>query len=128
MEWLGARKGNGYGIIYRDGKFVMPHRVVWSIANGREIPEGMIVMHSCDNRWCVNPEHLSLGDNSANVRDMVAKGRRVLRGRPCAQITSRDRVAMRHAYLAGGVTMREVAKRFGCSYGAARNAIRGLVQ
>lgn len=128
MEWRGARKGNGYGILYRDGHFVMPHRAMWSIANGRPVPEGMMVIHSCDNRACVNPDHLSIGDNGANVRDMVAKGRRVMRGKPCAKITSDDRATMRNAYMAGGVTMRAVAAQFGCSYGAARNAIKGMVQ
>lgn len=128
MEWHGARKGNGYGIVYRDGRFVMPHRVMWSMANGRAVPDGMMVMHACDNRACVNPEHLSLGDNSANVRDMVAKGRRVMRGKPCAKITSEDRASMRQSYMSGGLTMRNIASRFGCSYGAARSAIKGLVQ
>lgn len=51
------------------------HRAAWSLANAQPVPEGMSVMHSCDNPICVNPDHLSLGTHTDNVRDMWAKGR-----------------------------------------------------
>ena len=69
-----AQSGRGYGQISRDGKLLHAHRVSWEIANGRLIPPGMLVMHSCDNPPCVNPAHLSLGNESLNAIDMVKKG------------------------------------------------------
>ena len=51
------------------------HRLVWEMHNAEPIPEGMVVMHSCDNRACCNPFHLSLGTRGDNFRDCVAKGR-----------------------------------------------------
>ena len=51
------------------------HRLVWEIHNAEPIPDGMVVMHSCDNRACCNPNHLSLGTQSANIKDSVSKGR-----------------------------------------------------
>ena len=65
---------NGYGQVAVSHKTSMPHRVMYQAHNG-EIPKGLVVMHACDNRLCVNPDHLSLGTQGDNVRDCVAKGR-----------------------------------------------------
>lgn len=72
--WLGARDARGYGRLRRRGRYVKAHRYVWTITNG-EIPEGLFACHHCDNPPCVRPDHLFLGTQSDNARDMVAKGR-----------------------------------------------------
>ena len=51
------------------------HRLVWEMHNAEPIPEGMVIMHSCDNPSCCNPSHLSAVSQSVNVNDSVAKGR-----------------------------------------------------
>lgn len=72
-DWCGASRGNGYGAIKVNGKVVDAHRVSYVIHKG-PVPVGKLVMHSCDNRTCVNPEHLSLGDCKDNHNDAIAKG------------------------------------------------------
>lgn len=72
--WLNARDRKGYGHTYVNGKTVGAHRMSWFIHNGA-IPDGMMVLHKCDNPSCVNPMHLFLGSGQDNVDDKVAKDR-----------------------------------------------------
>ncbi len=66
-----------YGVYNKkiDGKWkaIRPHRYAWSQHNGRSIPDGLFVCHSCDNPKCCNPTHLWLGTNSDNILDAIAK-------------------------------------------------------
>lgn len=73
-EWMGAKKPSGYGNVRIDKKYRLAHRVSWEITNF-EIPDGMIVCHTCDNPSCCNPHHLMLGTIKSNAADMVKKGR-----------------------------------------------------
>jgi hypothetical protein len=75
-EWGGARNTSGYGW-FRFGPDRTPtgaHRVAYELSNG-PIPDGLAVLHRCDNPPCVNPAHLFLGTNQDNVTDKVNKGR-----------------------------------------------------
>lgn len=69
-EWTARRDKNGYGMLGND----RAHRFSFSLANGG-IPDGMQVLHHCDNPPCVNPDHLWLGTPKDNARDRNAKGR-----------------------------------------------------
>lgn len=83
-NWTAKSKVDGYGVLSaggREGPKVLAHRLSWQIHNGG-IPHdgsyhGIVVMHKCDNRSCVNPAHLAIGTQADNVRDMDSKGRRV---------------------------------------------------
>ena len=74
LEWQKYKNTSGYGTIKVDGQMLLAHRVAYSFFIG-PIPQGMCVLHSCDNPKCVNPKHLWLGTNYDNVQDKVKKGR-----------------------------------------------------
>lgn len=75
--WTGGTQ-KGYGRIgLGDGAVDYVHRVSWRMLKG-QIPDGRLVLHKCDVRSCVNPEHLFLGSAKDNSDDMISKGRQVV--------------------------------------------------
>jgi HNH endonuclease len=74
-EWTGTRNNTNYGLTSLDCKQMGAHRAAWILMYG-EIPEGINVCHTCDNPPCCNPEHLFLGTQSDNIKDMYDKGKR----------------------------------------------------
>jgi hypothetical protein len=73
LVWTGSLT-KGYGQVKCDGKNQYTHRVAWRIANG-PIPDGLLVLHHCDNPICCDVEHLFLGTDLDNHQDCVQKGR-----------------------------------------------------
>jgi ribosomal protein S14 len=72
--WTSAKKDDGYGVMYTREGVVRAARFAWEEANGA-IPQGLWVLHHCDNPGCVNPGHLFVGTAGDNMADMVSKGR-----------------------------------------------------
>jgi len=73
-EWTQSRQKNGYGRAYYDKKDWGAHRLSYTAFKG-DIPEGLHVLHSCDNRGCCNPQHLRVGTPQDNMNDKVLRGR-----------------------------------------------------
>lgn len=126
--WTGALISTGYGLISVRGELTLAHRYSYTV-NVSPIPDGLHVLHRCDNPKCVRPDHLFLGTNNDNIADRVAKGRG--RGpRPGlageknrnAKLTA-DAVRRMRILAASGVSHLAISKQFSVSRTTANRII-----
>jgi hypothetical protein len=116
---LGAKTSKGYGQIHRHGMTAYAHHVAYELLVG-SIPEGLQVLHHCDNPSCVNPEHLFLGTARDNTHDMMAKGRLLVgEHRPerdgNAKLTREQVLRIRERYSRDRMARAQLAQEFGIS-------------
>ena len=125
----------GYGRIFLNGKAKKAHRTSYEL-NVATIPDGLLVLHRCDNRKCVNPDHLFLGTHLDNCLDKMKKGRgnvqsrsgehhwmlrnpeRIARGERVwiAKMTKEKVIELRREYATGSITQRALAVKHGIGY------------
>jgi len=116
--WIGTIKPNGYGQFGLNYKIHYAHRFAYKLFIG-EITKDLCVLHKCDNRRCVNPNHLFLGTLKDNVEDCIKKGRNklppILRGENhgSSKLKLSDVVAIRRMYQQKEYTMVFLGKLFG---------------
>ncbi len=110
--WTGAMLKTGYGSIRIDGKAMRAHRVAYELEKG-EIPDGMLLRHTCDNRECVNPDHLIPGTSKDNTNDALVRGRHVCGDKHFKAKLSNHAVTAIRAAFDAGVPGRFLAKQFG---------------
>lgn len=113
-EWIASKNKLGYGNFSVDGTHMLAHRYSMILA-GHEIPDGMAVLHRCDNPPCVNPSHLYVGTWADNARDRDSRGRLGDRKGACngnSKLTEADIPRIRDMIICGA-PQTEIAKWFG---------------
>jgi len=106
--WTGALTHDGYGRVKLDGRVRLTHRVSWQLTYGVVPVEN--VLHTCDTPRCVNPEHLFLGGQSANMCDASRKGRI-----PYQKLSDAAICAIKTRYAGGGISMEALGHEHGVS-------------
>lgn len=127
MEW--PHRFGRYGGIAGHGRKWLAHRLSETLARG-PVPAHLEVMHSCDYGLCVNPDHLSRGTHTDNMRDMLRKGRgKSLPGslNPAAKLTLIQVAEIRRLYVRGSSTFgqRPLARRYGVAQATIRDIVNG---
>jgi hypothetical protein len=140
-KWTGAKTPRGYGRIMLKPKVCLAHRMAWTCSRGA-IPDGLCVLHNCDNPECTNPSHLRIGTHQENMCDMVTRNRcnplkgddhpfrinpeRAPRGETNGMAKlNKEKVSMiRSLYREGGETYHSLAFKFGVSFGLIGEVVR----
>ncbi len=125
-NWLAFRDKSGYGTTYWRGKRgLKAHRVAYALIHG-SIPDGLFVLHSCDNPSCCNPKHLYLGTHADNMADMVSKNRQVRGSKNIgSKLQASDVLRIKHL-SSTGLKLREIVLMYDVSYEAIRQIVRGI--
>jgi hypothetical protein len=110
--WIAAASQDGYGEISIKGKNVGAHRISWVLHYG-EIPDGLWVLHKCDNPPCVRPDHLFLRTQKHNLADAASKARMSSGSRHYkAKLTKEDVRLIRDWYATDTVSQSFIAEKF----------------
>jgi len=120
--WLGAKNPKGYGNKRWGNGYDKAHRIAWMYPD-YVIPDGMCVLHSCDNPSCCNPKHLFLGTHQDNSDDMYSKGREARgekvsnKGEKSAshKLTNEQIIEIRNRFNTIKISKSYLAKEFGVS-------------
>lgn len=122
-EWLGAKDKDDYGDFSANLKKNKAHRVSYVIYNKTFIPKGSLVLHSCDNPSCINPNHLFIGSVQDNSDDMKAKKRQAFGERNAkSKLTDEKVYSILYSYYFGGKNTVDLEKEYGV-----KNVMIGLI-
>lgn len=115
--WTAGKTRQGYGKTTYQYRTLVAHRAAWENIYGR-IPNGLLLLHKCDNPACINIDHLFLGTQQDNMNDMRRKGRQNYFSRekhPQAKLTSVDVDLIRDMRRRTGYTYKVIAREFNVS-------------
>jgi hypothetical protein len=110
-EWLGSFFATGYGQFWFNEKNMKAHRFSYELHKG-PIPDGMCILHFCDNRKCCNPDHLSLGSRAENNKDRDNKNRQAKGSMVNTAKLTEEQIKEIRNKLKLGMKQKEIAKEY----------------
>lgn len=119
--WVGAKnkgKGGGYGTFWLDYKSRKTHKLAFFDKNGQ--PWGLLILHKCDVRNCVNPDHLYAGTQKDNVRDMFERGRA---NKPCGERQHLSKLTEKSVLFIRSVGTTISSRKLGAMFGVDKSTI-----
>lgn len=122
--WKGHCRNFGHGTFWANKQKTSPHRYSYTLHNG-PIPSGLGVLHKCDTPGCCRPDHLFLGDQSANMQDAASKGRTTQGTKNSRAKLTEDQVREIRQLVASGERRESVATKFGLSKNAVTPIVNG---
>lgn len=124
-NWQGWLDRGGYGYVCYKNRDINIHRFFYAWCCGA-IPKGKIVRHTCNNRKCVNPEHLILGTMWDNSQDMINSGNSLTGERnPNSALTEKAILEMAELYKTGCVSLKDISEEYKVSPGVVQAALSG---
>lgn len=129
-EWKAGRNVHGYGIFGLNGKSYLAHRISYAIKHDLSIIN-LNVLHTCDNRGCVNPKHLYLGTQKDNFNDMVNRGRRILakgEKQHSSKLTKKEVLEIRKSYIENLRNHPFSIKNLSIKYGVRPSSIHKIIK
>lgn len=119
---------SGYGVFNFEGKMVRAHRVAYYFSKG-DIPSGLLIRHTCDNRICCNPKHLIIGTYEDNMQDMRDRNRHLLisgENHYLNKLTNNDVIAIKKEYLNSKPSYASVARKYKVNYNTISDIVKGI--
>jgi len=121
-EWRGARQPNGYGRLCIGGKKLLAHRLSYELNIG-PVPDGLLVLHTCDNKPCVRPDHLYAGTRQDNARDVFE---RASFNHPTDKLSFELADELRRVAREEGSSQDALARQFGVSRSQVGKVLQGI--
>lgn len=126
-EWKGLRDRRHYGRVWDGERVRGAHRVAYEAEHG-PVPDDLHILHQCDNPPCMNREHLTSGDDTANMAEMVTRKRSANGERRPHKLTDADVTAIRAAYTGERGQQTRLAEQYGVTQSRISMIVRNLVR
>ncbi len=123
--WIGSKSASGYGVFFDEGRLYGAHVYSWRLHNGIDIPKGMYICHTCDNKACVNPSHLFLGTPSDNISNREERIKYDKRTSSVVKLNFEKANEIRLLNATGKWTRKALANEYGVSTSTIKNIVLG---